>query len=446
MAYSNWATVEDFKSKLFPVSYDSDIKKSGIPMMYDDNFLYIKNDEPHTMVIGAQGSGKTQSIVLPQLKLAIKAQESFITYDVKGEIYEELSGELKKQGYNTIVINLENPELGNGFNPLLLPYKIYKEGNKDKSIELLERVGHYFINNINNSNADPFWSNSAILMFVGLSLFLFENANEEEINILSLINLATNYEETFEQIRKSTNKIPFNNMANVILAPKDTQGGIISVFLQHLNLFASKESLQNLLSFTDFELRSIQSEKTALFIISNNRETSNRLIPLIIDECYFASIYQNNKERRLNIVIDEFGSIMQFKDFNYMLTTARSQNIKYTIIIKSFIELKNSYGEDVEILKMLFENIIYLLANDRETLETISNLCGKTQTDNGIEPLISVEELKLLNMFEAIVIMPRINPVRTKLLPNYKISWGFSDEPVEMKKITKKEISVYEIK
>ena len=93
MAYSRWATAEEIKSKLTPISYDSEIKKSGIPMMYDDNNLYIKDDESHTLVIGTAESGKIQSTMLPQLRLAIRAQESFIVHDVKCEIYSILSGE-----------------------------------------------------------------------------------------------------------------------------------------------------------------------------------------------------------------------------------------------------------------------------------------------------------------------------------------------------------------
>lgn len=42
MAYSRWATVEELKSKLTPVSYDSEIKKSGIPMMYDEIIFILK--------------------------------------------------------------------------------------------------------------------------------------------------------------------------------------------------------------------------------------------------------------------------------------------------------------------------------------------------------------------------------------------------------------------
>ena len=99
MAYSRWATKEELFPRLTQISYDTEIKKSGIPMMYDDNHLYIKDDEAHTMVIGSAGSGKTQATMLPQLRLAIKANESFVIHDVKGEIYDLLSGELKKQNY-----------------------------------------------------------------------------------------------------------------------------------------------------------------------------------------------------------------------------------------------------------------------------------------------------------------------------------------------------------
>ena len=74
-------------------------------------------------------------------------------------------------------------------------------------------------------------------------------------------------------------------------------------------------------------------------------------------------------------------------------------------------------------LKMVFGNIIYLLANDLETLEEISKLCGKKKVNDNFEPLITVEELKLLDMFEAIILIPRINPIRTKLVPDYQIKW-----------------------
>ena len=220
MAYSRWATEKELKSKLTQISYDSEIKKSGIPLMYDDKHLYIKDDEAHTIIIGSAGSGKTQITMLTQLRLAIKANESFVIHDVKGEVYNLLSGELKKQNYNTVVINLDNPTLGNNFNPLTLPYELYKKGETDKAIELLENIGYYFCcNETFDAKTDPFWINSTTSLFIGLSLYLFENATEEEINISSLLHLVSEFEKLSEKIKKmDKTSVTYINLSNIVLA------------------------------------------------------------------------------------------------------------------------------------------------------------------------------------------------------------------------------------
>ena len=449
MAYSRWATTEELMSKLTQISYDSNIKKSGIPMMFDDNHLYIKDDEAHTMVIGSTGSGKTQSITLPQLRLAIMAGESIIVHDVKGELFNILSGELKEKNYNTMVINLDNPKIGNNFNPLTLPYNLYKKGDKDLAVELLEEVGHYFCCSENiQENVDPFWNNSATSLFVGLTLYLFDNASEEEINIGSILNLISDFDKLSAAVKKYDRlSSTYIYLSNIILAPPETKSSIISVFSQNMRAFASKEALLKLLSFNNIDISNIQKEKTALFIISNNRFISRRLIPMIIDECYFAASNNNDKTNRLNIVIDDFENLIPIKDFNNKLTLARSYNIKYCIYIRSLLELRNAYGnEETEILKIVFGNIIYLLANDLETLEDISKLCGMTQTDKGFEPLVSIEDLKLLSNFEAIILIPRTNPIKTKLLPDYQIDWKFSKKKIDLKETINNKIKIYSVK
>ena len=97
--------------------------------------------------------------------------------------------------------------------------------------------------------------------------------------------------------------------------------------------FVSRETLSKMLSLSDFDMMNIQKDKTALFIISNNKSTSRRLIPLVIEECYYAVTFANDKIRRLNIVVDDFENLIPIKDFNNMLTLARGCNIKFSIFI-----------------------------------------------------------------------------------------------------------------
>ncbi len=449
MNYSRWTTEEELKSRLTKVNYESDIKKSGIPLTYDDKNLYIKDDNVHTLVVGSTGSGKTQTVVLPQLRLAIMADESFIVHDVKGEIYEKLSGELAKRKYNTIVINFANTDLGNSYNPLSLPYELYKEGKKDDAIELLETVGRYICRtDSKETNVDPFWENSCVSLFAGLGVYLFENAeSKEEVNLNSISKLSSSFESIEKYVKDSDkSSLTYKYLSSIVLAPIETKGSILAVFNQSIKLFTTRENLLQLLSNTDFDIKSIQKEKTALFIISENKSYSRKLISLLINQCYEAVTLNKNNERRLNILIDDFENIEKINDYVNMLSLSRSYNIKFSIFVKSFLELRNTYGkEETEILKFNFGNIIYLLASDLETLEDISKLCGNKKVNNEIEPLISTDELKLLNFFEAIVLIPRMNPIRTKLLPDCEIDWKFDNKVVEIKERKKVELKTIKI-
>ncbi len=445
MAYSRWAVKEEIMEKATQISYDSEIKKSGIELMYDDNHLYIDDKGRHNLIIGTTGSGKTQAAMLPQMRLAIKAGESFVVNDIKGEIYNILSGEVKKRGYNLYVINFANPAVGNNYNPFTIPYKLYKNGNKDDALEMVENIGYYLLSeDKKNANVDPFWENSAINLFTGITLYLFENAKEEEININSIVNLSNNTDELTDYVKTlDKTSLIYQYLSGILFAPKETKGSIISVFRQEVNLYASRENLSKLLSYTNIDFENIQKEKTAIFIISENKSVSKGLISLLIDQCYNIARFNSNTERRLNFYLDDFDNLKAIKELNIILNIAKSNNIVFNIFVKSILELMYIYGkEDTEIIKMSFGNIIYLLANDIETLEQISKCCGNIDRET---PLISTEELKTLDTFEAIIISPRIYPIKTKLLPDYQIKWDFEEKAVDIKPLEHNEIAIYKI-
>ena len=59
-----------------------------------------------------------------------------------------------------------------------------------------------------------------------------------------------------------------------------------------------------------------------------------------------------------------------------------------------------------------------------------------------IIPLITVEELKMMNRFEAVILIPRMMPIKTKLLPDYQMNWNFSNQKIEIPHIQKNNISM----
>ena len=62
---------------------------------------------------------------------------------------------------------------------------------------------------------------------------------------------------------------------------------------------------------------------------------------------------------------------------------------------------------------MCFENTIYLLMQDKNTLEEISFRCGDKENNT---PLITSFELLRLNKNEAIILMVRVYPIKLDLV------------------------------
>lgn len=451
MIYSKWTTREEMQQRAMAVNLETGVEMSGIPVMYDNKYLYIDTRAAHSLVIGSTGSGKTQTIILPTLKLAMMAEESIVINDPKGEIYEKTAHKLEEEGYKVIALDFDDARLGNSWNPLSLAYKIYKEGNSDRALEIIEDLGYYLLTDTQEKNTDPFWSNSAINYFTGLAFYLFEKAVSNEVNISSIANIA-NTLLTKEACEKFINKIDKNSviymkLASILQAPPETRGSILSVFNLKLERYLSKDNLTNMLSYSDFDISNIGNEKTAIFIISGISQSYRNLIPLFANQIIDAVSLYGNKEKRLNLLLDEFDSLLPIKNFAMKLNYCRSINIRIIVVIQSFIHLANMYSkEDVEILKMCFANTIYLLSEDIYTLEEISKDCGK-QLVNGVEePLISIAELKTLNYFEAIILMPRMMPFRTKLLPDYEIDWGYQTQSQTIPTREINDLNIYEEK
>ena len=308
MSFSRWATEAEMKERLKEIDIRESIPISGIPIINENNKCYINDSGMHNLVIGCSGSGKTQAVILPSLKLSIKANESILIEDPIGQLYETNAKHLQDEGYNTIVIDLEDSRKGNNWNPLTLAYKLYKEGNTDKALDLIDDLGYYLFSDTTRTNSDPFWVNSVINYFSGLTLYLFENATEEEINLNSIECLTNQINEnklSQEFIEKiDSNSLIYSKLVGTLKAPAETKGSILAVFRQKIEKFVAKENLTNMLSTTDFDITNIVKEKTAIFIVSGTTSQGENLVPLFVDQVIDTISIYGNKERNLNVLLD----------------------------------------------------------------------------------------------------------------------------------------------
>lgn len=440
--YSRWAKEKEIKNEDKVEMIDQTAEKTnagGIPLLMKDNQIWVDNGEYHNLVIGATGSGKTQTIIFPTVEVLAKNRESMIITDPKGEIYEKTSNMLRDKGYNVLVLNFRDPQEGNCWNPLSLPYRIYKSGNTDKAIELLDDLAANILYEEKSGNADPFWEKTSADYFAGLALGLFEDTTEDRVNLNSISLMTTVGEEKFggsTYIKEYFNTKPpesaaYTNASGTIMAPNETKGSIISVFKQKIKLFASRDNLSEMLSHSDINLEEIGEKPTALFIvIQDEKKTYHSLVTILLKQCYetLISVAQKHGGRlpvRTNFLLDEFANMPPLKDITTMITAARSRLIRFTMIIQNFAQLDQVYGkENAETIKGNCGNIVYLITTELKALEEISKMCGEVKSKKDDKtastPLVTISDLQKMKQFEVIIMRIRMNPFKTKFIPYFK--------------------------
>ena len=464
--YARWAKEKEMKnsSKVVKVSIaDENANAAGVVLINDGKDMWVDDSENHTYVIGATGSGKTTTLVDPQVYSLAKHKESMVITDPKGEIYKQHSNLLRARGYNIIILNFREPQKGNCWNPLALPYQLYKKGNIDKAVELVDDVA---LNILQDKKAqDPFWEKSASDYFAGVTLGLFEDAKEEEINLNSINYVTTVGEEKFATSNyikeyfnlKGESSTPYVFASNTINSPTETKGGILSVFRQKIRLFSSREQLSEMLSRSDFDMREIGKKPTAVFMVIHDEKTTyHALATIFIKQCYetlidVAQECGGKLPVRTNFILDEFANMPPLKDVTTMVTAARSRAIRFTFIIQNFAQLNDVYGkDDAETIRGNCGNLIYLLTTELAALEEISKLCGekksKEKDKTASTPLVTVSDLQKMKPFEVIIIRSRLSPFKTKLKPSFEIDWGNNYGKADFPEREKKDIKLFDLK
>ena len=458
--WAKWMEENDMK-KAYDIKQielnKSEYDHSGVPIIIEGKKqhgtklqkckAWVDDGENHTLIMGASGSGKTWAILDSLVKILGRRGESMIITDPKGEIYENNANMLREKGYKVIILNFRDPKYGACWNPFSYPYRLWKEGNHDKSQELLEDLGNNILIDPNNK-AEPFWENNAADYFTGLALGLFEDATDESQVNLNSINLMHSMGEDRIGASRYINeyfkfKDPLSgayvSASSTINAPADTRGGVTSVFKQKIRIFSSREELSKMLSRSDFDLRDIGREKTALFIkIHDEKTTYHALATILVKQIYeslieVAQTEEGNKLKiRTNFLLDEFANMPALKDVESMVTASRSRRIRFTFVIQNFSQLNKVYGKEVaETIKGNCGNMIYLMTTEYQALEEFSKLCGDVEPKAAkdkplppVRPLVSVSDLQQMKKFEIIVKRFRNQPFKTKLVPSFEIDWG----------------------
>lgn len=413
--------------------------KSGVPLYYDIDRkkIYVDHTDKHTIIIGPTAAKKSRLIAMPTVRLLGVGNESMVISDPKAEIYLRTADYLKTKGYEIKVLNLREPQYGSAWNPLYVPYMLFKQGNIDRAYEFANDIA-VNLTMMDKSNNEMFWDNSAGSFFFGLILLLFKyckenNEPDEAVNIGNIIRLrnvlcngnSNSIRNNALWLYGKTDNFIASTLIGTLETANDTRAGILSVFDQKMRAFSVQPSLLDMLSHNDINYESLFKKPTAFFLILPDEKTGyHGLVSLFVKQSYEYLIFKaqdsiikkKNLGNRVNYILDEFSSLPTINDFSAMITAARSRNIRFNLFLQSKHQLKLRYGEESDTIMSNCENWIFLTSREIDFLKEVSELCGMIGGTSQ-KPVLSVSELQRLDKSkgEALLLSGRNKPFITRL-------------------------------
>ena len=397
---------------------------------------YARNK--NILVIGGSGSGKTRFFCKPSL---LQAHSSYVCTDPKGTLLPEIGTFLERKKYRIKCLNLINFRKSMKYNPL-----VYIRSEKD----ILKLVNALIMNTKGEGekSSEDFWVKAERLYYSALIGYIWYEAPAEEMNfttLLEMINASEAREDDpdfqspvdlmFERLeQKDPDHFAVRQYKKFLLSAGKTRSSILISCGARLAPFDIRE-VRELMEDDEMELDTIGDEKTVLFLIMSDTDTTfnfilamlqSQLINLLCDRA--DDKYGGRLPVHVRLILDEFANIGQIPNFDKLIATIRSREISASIILQSQSQLKAIYKDAAEIISDNCDSVLFLSGRGKNAKE-ISDALGKetidsfntsenrgSQTSHGLnyqklgKALMSEDEIAIMNGGKCILQLRGVRP------------------------------------
>lgn len=493
-------------------------EEDGIPIFAQkkarsNNIDILLNHPTHTLVIGTTGSGKTSAFVDPSIQILTrcKTKPSLVITDPKGELCQRHAKDLKIRGYDVKILDFKDIYHSVRWNPFS---EILRKTEQLKNLKIEQRKGKYYLlerkflthesaereiksieQQLTNevyedlqdliyticpieNTKDSTWQKGARDLIFGLALGFWEDVRDgfmkpKQFNLYNLYqNISmyltedmTEFKQFFDERSKFSRT---RALAKTVLISQDrTLTSYLGDVNQYLSWMADT-GISNLTAENEIDLLHFDEKPSALFVrIPDEKVNRHKLVTLFITQMYKALVSKANQNfnkkltkeeellRNVYFVMEEFGNLPKFHAIDKIITVGRSRKIWMLPIIQDYAQLDNIYSKEIaHIIKSNCPTKLFIGSTDKDTINEISQLCGKSKvksvsytdrsdfsisTQAQDKPLIYPSELQTLNdpphrMGNAIVLFLGKPPLKAKFTPFFQAKNIYNAHAGELEK------------
>ena len=338
-------------------------------------------------VIGSSGSGKTRFWLTPQL---LQAHSSYVCVDPKGGTLNQCGYFLQnKRGYKVKVFNSIDFKKSMHYNPLA-----YIRTESD----VLKFVNALIANTKGDGKeGDEFWTKAETLLYCALVAYIVFEGPEEERNMNTLVEMINSMEvreddESFKNAvdymfdglaKRKPQHFAVRQYAKYKLASGKTAKSILISCGARLALFDIGE-LREIMSFDELELDRLGDEKTALFfLISDTDTTYNFIVALAFSQmfnllCERADTkYGGRLPHHVRVLWDEAANTGQVPGLEKICAVIRSREISLTLFYQAQSQCKALYKDNAETIMGNMDSVVFLGGREHSTIKELSEVLGK---------------------------------------------------------------------
>ena len=415
------------------------------------------NRNKNVLVIGGSGSGKTRYFVKPNILQMSKTKgTSLVVTDPKGDLAVQCGKVLLAAGYSVRIFNSINFKKSMHYNPFS-----YIRNEKD----ILKLVTVLISNTKGEGKGgDDFWVKAETLLYTALIGYIHYEVPKQEQNFSMLIDMINSMEVreddeefqnpvdiVFDRLkRKNPDHFAVRQYSKFKLSAGKTARSILISCAARLAVFDIAE-LREITEYDELELDTIGDQRTALFLIMSDTDSSlNFLISMIYSQMFNLlcekadDVYGGHLPVHVRCLIDEFPNIGQIPNFEKLIATIRSREISACIVLQAQSQLKALYKDNAETIVGNCDTLLFLGGKEKTTLKEMEELLGKETIDTyntgesrGREtshslnyqklgkPLMTVDELAVMNGNKCILQVRGVRPFLSDKYdltshPNYK--------------------------
>ncbi len=146
--------------------------------------------------------------------------------------------------------------------------------------------------------------------------------------------------------------------------------------------------LRELTAYDEMELDQIGEEKTALFMIMSDTDSTFNFILAMMQSQLFNLLCECADDKHngrlpvhVRFLLDEFANVGQIPQFDKLIATIRSREISASIILQSKSQLKAIYKDNADTIEGNCDTTLFLGGKEKTTLKEISEILGKETID-----------------------------------------------------------------